>query len=115
MSWMFPRPRLHANEILQAQLYANHVQNGRAVGGRLYITSQRLVFEPSRMEQLLRGKSWEMQRSDLVETGTRGRGWDILAGGLRRSRLVIDRRSGPSEVFVVSHADQMEELLGRWT
>jgi hypothetical protein len=39
-------PSLREGERVLASLVANHIQGGRPIDGRLYLTSQRLMFMP---------------------------------------------------------------------
>ncbi|MGH2985695.1 MAG: hypothetical protein ACRDLO_03275 [Solirubrobacterales bacterium] len=107
----FTASRLNPGERLEWSKAANRFQGSRAVGGRLALTDQRLVFASNRLDALLRGRRWAMPLEQIRSVGVepRGGGNKSLFGGNLRNRLRI--RSGDGEeLFVINDLD---DLLGR--
>ena len=92
---------------------ANHTQGKRAVGGKLFVTNQRVAFTPNRMEIKMRGRGMEMALSDITSIGTvkpRIRITEIFSGAWR-TRLSISRRCDDDAYFVVPKpADTANEI-----
>jgi hypothetical protein len=51
-------PSLLDNEKILKTIRANRVQGIRAVGGHLFLTSERLIFLPHRLDRWFRGSEW---------------------------------------------------------
>lgn len=104
-------PKLAASETITWQRSANRTQSAnRAVGGRLYLTGERLLFEPNHIDALTGGRSWNSALADMVEIGTQAPTGEKFNGGLR-TRLRIGLRDGTTELFVVNGVDRVVELL----
>lgn len=100
MGVWIPAPKLLADEQIRWSKVANRKQGGRAVGGRLVVTSSRALFIPNRIDALTGGKNWECPVARITRIEAMPRDSDIYAGGLR-NRLVI-RGDKVFEVFVVN-------------
>src|SRR5439155_12036226 len=59
----FTRPALRDGEITLAAFPANSGLHG----GRLIITTERLIFQPHRVSRMLRAKSWSGERGEIKE------------------------------------------------
>jgi hypothetical protein len=106
----FRDPVLERDEEILWKHGANRTQSGwRAVGGRLILTSRRLLFEPYSLDAALGGMSWSASLASIHGVGTQPRDRTPFSGGLR-TRLRIDVESG-IELFVVSRLDQVVKLL----
>lgn len=104
-------PQLAASETVTWKRSANRTQSAnRAVGGGLYLTGERLLFEPNHIDALIGGRSWYSALSDIAEIGTQAPTGGKFNGGLR-ARLRIELRDGTTELFVVNGLDRVVELL----
>jgi hypothetical protein len=82
---------------------ANRSQNRvRYVGGRLYLTNQRLMFRCSKLESRLGGDEWEVALAELM-------GVEATKG--RLATMTIRPRSGKVERFRVSDVDRATETI----
>jgi hypothetical protein len=95
-----------------ARLVANHVQGGRPVEGRLYLTSQRLMFVPRGLGVVNGGKSSSIPWSAVAKSDVAERGWGEVS---TRRRLRVTRVSGQVELYVVwrpvAAARQVEQAM----
>jgi hypothetical protein len=93
---------LRAGEYKVSTFFANHVQGDQGYGGRLSITSERLVFIPMAGSQANGGSRSEFDVRQLLvaEVASRGSGPRAGAGSFRR-RLRVRTLSGDAEYFVV--------------
>jgi hypothetical protein len=95
---------------------ANRTQHSRrAVGGKLMVTTHRMVFLPHRLDAITGGQVWcaalaECQAAGVEPKGGDRYGGDRYGGGLR-DRLRIDTDSGP-QLFVVNTLDQVRAAIG---
>lgn len=105
----FNRPVLPANEKIVAAYPANHTQGKRAVGGKLFLTSRRLLFVPNRFEQETGGNIWEIPIQDIQSVGRDTPNFSIMHifSGAWRSRLSISTGLGQGEFFVVNRLDKV--------
>ena len=61
------RPALSETEAVVWQQLANRTQSAnRAVGGRLYLTDTRLVFEPNRVDAATGGSRWSVPLGSIL-------------------------------------------------
>jgi hypothetical protein len=79
---------------------ANQSQGARAVGGRLALTTHRLVFEPHAFDAATGGRTWAVPLAAIAEAGEEPRTWHPFDGGMRR-RLRVTPRDGQKALFVV--------------
>src|ERR1051325_9657973 len=88
-SW-FNRPVLDDGETVVKSYPANHTQGKRAVGGKLFLTTRRLVFVPNRLDSRMGGQIWEASRCIIRRVGRVGPHFSIveLFSGALRSRLI---------------------------
>jgi hypothetical protein len=90
---------------------ANRSQStGRAVGGRLYLTQERLVFEPNRVDAATGGDSWQAPLGALAAVSAQPPDGRALSGGLR-TRLRLDLSDGNIELFVVNRLDEVVQTI----
>jgi hypothetical protein len=101
------RLEMTAGETLVDSFLANRMQGARAVGGRFYLTSQRLAFLPNRVDAATGGDAWETPLAgvSLADIAPRG---SIRADGYAalRRRLRITTGEG-TDLFVVNHVSQV--------
>lgn len=106
-------PTLLEGEAIVWRRAANRTQSGRrAVGGRLFMTRGRLLFEPSRFDAAFRGQAWECWLTNISGVSNEAAGGDLLSGGLRK-RLRLDLADGSAELFVVNHVHEAMEIVRR--
>lgn len=91
-------PSLREGERVLASLVANHIQGGRPIDGRLYLTSQRLMFMPQGAGIVRGGKSSSIPWSAVATSDVAERGWGEAS---TRRRLRVTRVSGEVELYVV--------------
>jgi hypothetical protein len=98
------------------KIKANYSQSeGRAVGGKLALGDESLVFEPRKLDELTGGENIEITYDDIREVGKKGRFEeglkDSLYGGGMRKRLSIETTGGEEFWFVVSNLDDVIESV----
>lgn len=108
--WMYPRPPLATDEHELWSVMANRDQGGRAVGGRLYLTTDRVTFGPSRIEARLGGREWSADRRAVTDVRLTDRDLSQPLAGAWRRRLLL-RVSGAEELFVVSAPEALAERM----
>ena len=100
-------PHLSDAERVLWKKAANRTQGGRAVGGRLYLTETRLIFQPNRFDAATKGQPWSATLADIEGVSTEapdGRLSGLFSGGVR-TRLRLDVSGGGSERFVINGVD----------
>ena len=102
-------PDLQVGERVEWATRANRSQGNRAVGGRLFLTNERLVFAPHRFDDVLGGESWSRRRQDVEDVAVEPSGVHPFSGALRpRLRIVF---LDAVELFVVPRvADVVQRL-----
>ncbi len=108
-SWWLAKPDLQDGEHVAWSVPANRTQGGRAVGGKLLLTEQRLIFTPNRVEVLTHGRRWECKRAVVESVGTLDRTGGPFDGGLVR-RVRIDH-DGSVDLFVVPRPEEVAVQL----
>ena len=104
--WLAAEPLLEGEEPL-ASWGVNRTQSAkRAVGGKLWVTTHRVVFLPHRLDAATGGQKWMAHRSEVAEVGRQAAGSDTLGGGLR-ARLQLTLTGGDRQLFVVNKLDQV--------
>ncbi|MGC5258063.1 hypothetical protein ACPXCG_17095 [Gordonia sp. DT218] len=89
---------------------SNHTQSRRrAVGGRLFVTSDRIVFLPHRLDALTGGRQWAAMVEQVVRVSVEPKGGDTFGGGLR-DRLRVDTDTGCA-LFVVNKVAQVRSEM----
>ena len=104
MKFFFPQPALASDEAIQKSWLANHTQrHWRGVGGKLFVTESRLLFQPNRMDARLGGQPLAIPLNQITTVGEEPRRLsfrELFSGGLR-TRLRIEVIDGRIELFVV--------------
>jgi hypothetical protein len=108
---LVPKPVLKPNEIEIEIFRANRSQGGRAVGGHLLLTDQRLVFYAHKVDSSTGGKNWECPLKSISGVRMSARGLNPLNGSMRR-RLQIDC-AGATTFFVVNRGDVITAAIGQ--
>ncbi len=107
-------PKLAANETIQWQSSASRsITRWLTAGGRLFVTNERVLFQPNRFDKLTGKKSWECPLASVTGLEVIDRDSAVAPGGLR-TRLGLQTSDG-TEKFVVNNLDQkiveLRELL----
>ena len=104
-------PALEQAETVLWRRAANRTQSDRrAVGGRLFLTASRLLFEPNRLDAVTGGESWSTPLASIRSVGVEARDGNPLSGGLR-ARLRLDLVGGDAELFVVNHVGDVVDVI----
>jgi hypothetical protein len=99
-----------ADEQVIGRLVANHIQDGRAIEGRLYLTSQRLMFVPWPAGVARGGISCSIPWANFAGAGVAERGSGARDGSLRR-RLRVTTVSGQAEFYVVWRPEKVARQI----
>jgi len=113
-SWWLAPMEAQAHEQVQWSALANHTQGPlRSISGRVYLTNQRLLFCPNRLDHSLGSRNWAVDLQEIAGVDRHPRGGDVMSilGGGGRDRLRVTLRSGPSELFIVNDLDQTIQRL----
>ena len=87
---------------------ANRVQGRRALGGRLYLTNERLLFNPHLFDAMTGRRAWAVDLSDVTVIGKEER--DPRRLSKLRPVLRIETSAGERELFVIN---RLEEVTAR--
>ncbi len=100
------------HECISARLAANHVRNGKADDGYLYLTSQRLVHIPWPVAQRRGAVPLVIPLTEVTaaDASPRSSNW---RDGSWRPRLRITTSSGDAELFVVWRVNHAIGLVER--
>jgi hypothetical protein len=114
VGWWVAEPYSPGNEVWVWKHAANRAQNGiRQVGGRLFLSEQRLLFQPNRFDAVTRGERWAVSRDQVAEVSVSARQPGLNAAGFR-NRLRVSQLDGEVDVFVVNHLDDVLARLRAW-
>lgn len=101
-SWWLAREQLLTGEQVRHSWNANLRQSkARAVGGKLFATTHRLVFLPHKLDAITGGHRWTAELGQVVYVGPVDAGGDFFSGGLR-NRMQISTANGASTLFVIN-------------
>jgi hypothetical protein len=114
VGWWVAKPFPPGNEAWVWQCAANRAQGGiRQVGGRLFLSEQRLLFQPNRFDAATRGDGWAVSRDQVSELSVCARQLS-LNPAYWRNRLRVSQLDGRVDVFVVNHLDAVLARLRAW-
>jgi hypothetical protein len=100
---------LESGETFVWEKRANHTAGIRAVGGKLYLTDRRLVFESHRIGR--GGKLWSTPLSEVARVTVADRDLTgVFSGGLT-NRLRVELAGGEEELFVVRKVAEVAKEL----
>jgi hypothetical protein len=96
---------------------ANRFQGSRGIGGKLFLTDRRLLFNPHRIDGMTGGKTWQAELAEVqsVTKEPKGSGKAGRAGGGLRDRLKLELEDGSEELFVINKLDEVIDRLGSAT
>lgn len=101
---------MSAGEQLVRRFLANHVQNGRAYGGYLYITTERLCFTPFQVPQERGAERAAIALTEIANADVAPRGFGLRDAALRH-RLRVNLSTGGMYYFVVSRPGKVADLV----
>ena len=111
---LFPPPELQTGESILDSWPANRTQSrNRAVGGCLFLTTQRLAFVPNLMDAAFAGRDASMPLHRIMSVGLQPREFSfrhLFDGGLR-TRLRVETDSGAHELFVVQEPAELQRKI----
>lgn len=108
---LFAEQSIMEGETVLWSRFANRTQSEyRAVGGKLFLTNQRLLFSPHFIDHLTGGEKWSVDLVSIQTIDKQPEGGDLFGGGLR-DRLRISLHNGGVELFVVNDLDSVIEYL----
>lgn len=120
-SWWVRGPEPRPGESVTAGYYANYLRaDGRPIGGKLYLTTDRLVFCPHLIDAALGASATTIAIDDVeaVErfdpTDDANVGMEVAGGGTQE-RLLVRRRDDRDEFFIVNDLDGILETVGAVT
>lgn len=102
---------LRAGEYEVGTFFANHVQGSSGYGGRLSMTSQRLVFIPVALSQANGGRPAEFDVRQLLAADVSARFSGPRDPGRLRRRLRVRTQAGDTEYFVVWRPRKLADLI----
>lgn len=103
---------LWPGERATARLVCNHIRDGRAYDGSLYVTTQRLVYIPWPAGEVRGATPFAIPLAEVSGADVAPRGKTFRDGSWRR-RLRVTKSSGEVELFVVWRAEKAAELIER--
>jgi hypothetical protein len=118
MAWWVATPALQPAERVLAKFAANREQSVmRQVGGRLYLTDRRLIFQPNRFDSVLQGDRWGVDLNRIEKISVFPRSWRSIplagqAAGFR-NRLEIRQIDGDADLFVVNRVKHIASRIQR--
>jgi hypothetical protein len=96
------RPLLNENERILFEGLASHGAGGPKVGGRLYLTDQRLIFKSNILN--IKASEWQVFLQDVIDVTPSN------ALGFLRNELTVKTKSDLSK-FIVSERDKWLNLI----
>lgn len=108
-------PNLRPGEEILWRRNANYEQTAlRYLGGKLFLTDQRLIFLPHGLDEATGGRSWACELTDISAIGVEPAQLPVpffgLAARMRR-RLRIEMQSGQNEFFVVNRVNEAVQRI----
>jgi len=105
--WCISSQKLMTGEIVHWSCFANHTQSRRrAVGGKLYITNYRMLFNPHLIDFILFGKKWNLLLKEVESIIKATRRKNLLNGSIGE-RLKIKQKNQNEDYFVVRDIDRV--------
>jgi hypothetical protein len=112
MGLIVKKPRLHPDEVVQWTAWANRTRGRTAIGGKLFVTSQRVYFVAHRFEHAFRkAPDVALPHGQIRHVGLEPATADNLYGGSLRVRLRLDLRNSTSEYFVINRQSEVAARL----
>lgn len=113
-SWWVTSPESRSGEELIAAFYVNYMRSGsRPLGGKLYLTDQRVLFCPHVLDSILGGDPMWVDLEDIehvTDTGARAESAESEDDDAPR-KLRVELADGTHESFVVSDLDDAIDAI----
>lgn len=111
--WWFNQPVFHESESNVFEVPANYSQGYRAVGGKLFGSTQRLIFVPNRIDAKLGGRVVSIPRDQITNVSKVARSWSVfeIFSGALVPRMSVMLHDGTRFLFVVNSIDENITLL----
>src|SRR5207245_2387061 len=108
-NWWLARCQAQPGEIVEWSCLANHTHSpNRAVGGKLFLTNQRLLFCPHLIDYALAARRWEADLTAVRGIVREPPGGEGITGLTDRVRIVLADDS--AAWFLVNSPWQSEKL-----
>lgn len=105
-------PQLCPGESVLWSVLANRTQGRSSVGGKLFVTSQRVCFVAHRLDHALRrSPDVLIPHEDIADVGIAPPSSTMTFNGSMRARVRVDLGDGESEYFVVNHQSDVCDAL----
>jgi hypothetical protein len=99
-----PAPVLETGEAVEWQCpAARQIGTFQTGGGRLFLTSARLIHQPNRLNRRPLAQPWSTQRATISDLSVRPR--QLILG--LRNRLRVELVDGTVQLFVVNNLDKV--------
>lgn len=111
-SWYLKRVPAEPNEEVIASYSANFLrQDARPLGGKLYVTTNRVIFTPHLIDALLSGERYEIALGDVLEVKShRPTGTDRYGAG-KKERLLVRTTTDEEAAFIVNKLEAAVERI----
>ena len=115
-NFWFNMPILTEGEDLQFEILANHTQSKRAVGGKIFVTSERLLFAPNRLDSLTGGLTVDIAISTVLGATKSPPVYSLseMFSGAFRSRLCLHTERDGDRFFVVNQLEKTIQRFGEY-
>ena len=105
-------PQLCPGETVLWSVLANRTEGRSSVGGKLFVTSQRVCFVAHRLDHALRrSPDVLIPHEDIADVGIEPPGSTMTFNGSMRAQVRVDLRDGDSEYFVVNRHGEVRAAL----
>jgi hypothetical protein len=115
MGIWFVDPQIAPDEKSLYRVTANHLLGtGRALGGKLVVTSRRVLFAPNRLDQLTGGKAWAVDITAVQEIAVAPGGKEGIARygpAGARPQVVVTADAVEPGVFVVRDPNGLRSAI----
>lgn len=110
LSYFLPELNFWGDEIEIDNELANHKASMVARGGKLFLTTKRLIFIPNILERLFNARAYTFELNDVENVEiAKAKLSDILGGGAKRRLKIIYK--GKVHYFVLNKLDYWENLI----
>jgi hypothetical protein len=115
VGFYFREPELWEGETVVHRYRANWAPKVRAIGGELFLTSQRVMFVPHRVDALFGAKDWSYRREEIAQFEIAPKQLSGRQMGVWRfERLRLTTRNGSEQVLVVKRLDSVLSEAQNW-
>jgi hypothetical protein len=112
VGFLFVDPDLLSGEEIRLTYAANRASKWRAIGGQLFATNRRIIFQPNRVDAIFQAQPWTCQLQDVDSIDVASKSLSPKEIGVR-NRLQITLTGGHQEKFLVRDLDEVVAELRR--